>query len=262
MYFYGYIFGRQYLRHLSRVLNGKVPSLDTAKLTKEIKEQAKEVMEKERFSIPDRQAYLILTLCAYVLASFQRVRKRSSSSEETFECVRIAFCKTFQTPYQFLTRIYLMVHKDPFHALSKYSMPEINYKLFGSSMCFEERKNDNQIDLIVTRCAFHSFFERYGEPQLTAFFVNGIEIGWMWPMPLPVPFVWIGLRLCPWGMTSVFFNLFMMNPHKKMKMMLFLTSQKIPRVKKGIPLLSVQTFKRILLVAFPFKTSFRIKIFN
>ncbi|HEX9757448.1 MAG TPA: L-2-amino-thiazoline-4-carboxylic acid hydrolase [Nitrospiria bacterium] len=178
MYFYGYIFGRQYLRHLSRVLNGKVPSLDTAKLTKEIKEQAKEVMEKERFSIPDRQAYLILTLCAYVLASFQRVRKRSSSSEETFECVRIAFCKTFQTPYQFLTRIYLMVHKDPFHALSKYSMPEINYKLFGSSMCFEERKNDNQIDLIVTRCAFHSFFERYGEPQLTRLFCEW-DRNWM-----------------------------------------------------------------------------------
>jgi len=178
MYLYGYIFSRQYLRHLTRLLMGKVPSLDTSLLVKEIKECAKEVMEKERFSIPDRQAYLILILCAYVLASFQRVKEQTLSSDEAFEVVRKAFRKTFQIPYQLLTRIYLWVHKDPFHALSKYSMPEINYKLFGSSMCFEERKNDNQFDLIVTRCAFHAFFVKHGEPQLTRLFCEW-DRNWM-----------------------------------------------------------------------------------
>ena len=177
MYMYGYIFGGQYLRHLTRLLAGKIPRLNTVRLTREIKDRAREFMEKERLSLPDRQGYLILVLCAYVLASYQKIRDHSSP-EETYEWVRTAFCKTFQAPYQFLTRIYLMVHKDPFRALSKYSMPEINYKLFGASMCFEERKQENRIDLIVTRCAFHSFFEKYGEPQLTRLFCEW-DRNWM-----------------------------------------------------------------------------------
>lgn len=128
---------------------------------------AQQLFDDRRGQAPDKQGLWMVGLCSLMLAGYRELQAERLDRTTAYEAVRSATLATHRVPSKWLTRLLLVLSRDPVSSLSRMPYLPIVRRAFGTGFGFEERHSAGQIDLVVTRCAVNRFFVDHGEPQLT-----------------------------------------------------------------------------------------------
>ncbi|MGD9719819.1 MAG: L-2-amino-thiazoline-4-carboxylic acid hydrolase [Pirellulales bacterium] len=161
---------RGFLRKLRREVRAAVVAgapLNVAAIETAARRDAQALFDAERPKLPDKQARSITAMCSLVLGAYRALCQHGCQSEAAFEIVRRAFAQTYPAPVTWLVRVWLWWHRDPMAALERRSFTALGARMYGQSMSFADEKSPDRVAFLVTRCAFHQYFQDHGAPQLT-----------------------------------------------------------------------------------------------
>jgi hypothetical protein len=157
--------GKTLLRHLGKEIEGILPG-KTRPVLERVRDTAQQIFDAENQSLPDKQARMILGMCAVVLAAYRELVAVTEDAQRAYTIVEAAYRKSYQTLFKLMYGS-LLVFRDPVRRLSGMDLAKNGQRIMGASMSFGQQKDANSTTMIVTRCAFHQFFVDHGEPSLT-----------------------------------------------------------------------------------------------
>ena len=140
---------------------------ETRPVIERVRDAAQQLFDAESQSLPDKQAHMILGMCAVVLAAYRELVAVTDDAQRAYTIVDAAFRKSYQTLSKFMYGSLLLFARDPVQRLSRMDLEKRGQKVMGSSMGFAQETNADSTTMIVTRCAFHQFFVDHQEPSLT-----------------------------------------------------------------------------------------------
>ncbi len=159
------VLGYFFLRNCRRELHGK--ARDAESVVARIRVHTQQVFDESAAALPDPQARVIYAYCSLLLAAFREMRAETGDAAVAYAFARTVFQRTLELPMRWLPLIWLWLARDPVGFLSRWSLARLFQRNQGTSMEFAEEKTDDEVVLVVRRCAYHQFFVDYGEPALT-----------------------------------------------------------------------------------------------
>ena len=158
--------GNTLLRHLRKEVEVTLPA-ETRPVLERVRDAAQQLFDAESQSLPDKQAHMILGMCAVVLAAYRELVAVTDDAQRAYTIVDAAFRKSYQTLSKLMYGSLLLFARDPVQRLSEMDLKKRGQKVMGSSMGFAQETSADSTTRIVTRCAFHQFFVDHQEPSLT-----------------------------------------------------------------------------------------------
>ena len=158
--------GNTFLRHLRKEVEVTLPA-ETRPVLERVRDAAQQLFDAESQSLPDKQAHMILGMCAVVLAAYRELVTVTDDAQRAYTIVDAAFRKSYQTLGKLMYGSLLLFARDPVQRLSGMDLKKRGQKVMGSSMDFAQETSADSTTMIVTRCAFHQFFVDHQEPSLT-----------------------------------------------------------------------------------------------
>lgn len=139
---------------------------DGKALAKEVRHQALEALATHGTPTPDKGAALTDTLSSLLYATFTVLNEKFDNRGVAYALARDAMMHNgnFLSATQY--RIWLFFTRNPVEALHKRDISQYLAKYFGSAFETHQTNGQDFTDIVVTRCGFHEFFRRAGEPQL------------------------------------------------------------------------------------------------
>src|SRR5262245_4358627 len=162
----GYFFLRNCRRELRMQAPGDEPP-DADLLAARIRDHTQRVFDASVMAHRDPQARVIYAYCSLMLAAFREFRAETGDAAGAYAFAQTVFQRTLERPVRWLLKIWLRLARDPVGFLSRWSLVRLSQRTYGTSMEFAEEKTDDEVVLVVRRCAFHQFFIDQGEPALT-----------------------------------------------------------------------------------------------
>ena len=166
---------RSFLRHCRAELKGVLP--DPRPSLRSIRKEAETIFRDCEPTLPDSQTRSLVASCSLVLAAYRHL-SRGRDPAQAFEIVRRAVYRTYGRPMRFMARLWLRLARDPLKRLGRHWWRRQSARMYGAGMQFDQEDTADSVDLIVRRCAFHEFFAKHGEPELTRVFC-GWDRNWM-----------------------------------------------------------------------------------
>jgi len=157
--------GRSFIRSCRRELQGLAP--DPELVAARIRDSAQAIFDASAGSLPDKNARTIYAYCSLTLAAFREIAAETGDKAKAYEFARVVFQKSLESRLRLVMKLWLWFVGDPVGFLSRKSLARIGNRKAGAGMEFDEEKTGETVDLIVRRCAFHQFFVKHGEPDLT-----------------------------------------------------------------------------------------------
>jgi hypothetical protein len=158
---------RSFMAHCKAAMSGTVP--DAGSAATRIRGQAAALFREHELSLPDAQTKSWIATCCLVLAAYRELRGSLAAPIALRLIGRIVY-RTYQRPMRFLTRAWLLLTRDPLKRLRGNWWKAQSQRVYGGGMKFDQEETEDSVDLIVRRCAFHEFFMKHGEPELTRVF--------------------------------------------------------------------------------------------
>jgi len=143
----------------------------TTQNSRDLNAQIDKLVSEDAKSLDGRAEKYHLELACLVLASYQFLVGYSSISAATREKILLSsLMRPNQKSIQWGTKIMLALTRDPMRTLVNYSRKRLP-AMYGKIFAFSQEGDENSVyTMRVTRCFYHQFFTRHGQPELTRLF--------------------------------------------------------------------------------------------
>ena len=156
---------RQYLKTLKCEVRILLPD-ETEQVLTVIRDNAQGIFDKHSHKAPDSQGMIAIGMPALVLATHRELIARGISEDVAFEALRRTYRSMYGAPMRWMTRLELLLVRDPVKFYEKHFIPFLN-SYFGKSFTWHKKTTDSGWALVGTKCGFWEMFAAEGAPQLT-----------------------------------------------------------------------------------------------